>query len=85
VLFQREACSGCHTIRGTSANGDVGPDLTHFATRSTIAALTVPNNRADVRQWIEHPQELKPGNKMPDLELSNADFAALASYVETLR
>jgi cytochrome c oxidase subunit 2 len=85
TLFQHEACSGCHTIRGTQANGDIGPDLTHFATRSTIAALTVPNNRDNVRQWIEHPQELKPGNRMPDLHLSDADFSALAHYMETLR
>jgi cytochrome c oxidase subunit 2 len=84
-IFQREACSGCHTIRGTSADGDVGPDLTHFASRATIAALTVPNNAANLREWIEHPQELKPGNKMPDLQLSNADFTALAAYMETLR
>jgi cytochrome c oxidase subunit 2 len=85
VLFQQQACGGCHTIRGTQANGDVGPDLTHFASRSTIAALTVPNNRGDVRQWIAHPQELKPGNEMPDLHLSAADFDALARYLETLR
>jgi cytochrome c oxidase subunit 2 len=84
-IFRAQACGGCHTIRGTDAHGEVGPDLTHFASRSTIAALTVANNRADVREWIAHPQELKPGNVMPDLHLSNADFAALTTYLETLR
>ncbi len=84
-LFQQQACSGCHTIRGTSAHGDVGPDLTHFASRSTIAALTEPNTPENVRYWIEHPQEVKPGNKMPDLQLTNANWDALTSYLETLR
>jgi cytochrome c oxidase subunit II len=84
-LFQQQACSGCHQIRGTPAHGDVGPDLTHFASRSTIAALTIPNTPANVRYWIQHPQEVKPGNKMPDLQLSNADWNALAAYLETLR
>jgi cytochrome c oxidase subunit 2 len=83
-LFQ-QSCSGCHAIRGTSAQGDVGPDLTHFASRSTIAALTLSNTRAHVREWIEHPQEVKPGNLMPDLRLSDADWDALTAYLETLR
>jgi cytochrome c oxidase subunit 2 len=84
-VFQRESCSGCHAIRGTDAHGDAGPDLTHFASRSTIAALTVTNTPAHARGWIEHPQEVKPGNEMPDLELPDADWDALAAYLETLR
>ena len=84
-LFQRESCSGCHTIRGTAADGDVGPDLTHLASRTTIAALTLSNTPAHLREWIEHPQEVKPGNKMPDLRLPDQDWNALASYLETLR
>jgi cytochrome c oxidase subunit 2 len=85
AIFQREACSGCHTIVGTSAHGDVGPDLTHVASRSTLAALTLTNTPANLREWIEHPQAVKPGSKMPDLHLSQADFAALTRYLETLR
>lgn len=84
-IFRQQACSGCHTIRGTSAHGDVGPDLTHFATRSTIAALTEPNTPANVRTWIEYPQHVKPGNKMPDLQLPESDWSALTAYLETLR
>lgn len=84
-LFQQEACSGCHTIRGTPAHGDVGPDLTHLASRSTIAALTEPNTPANLRYWIEHPQQVKPGNKMPDLQLPDSAWNALAAYLETLR
>jgi cytochrome c oxidase subunit 2 len=84
-IFRQQACSGCHTIRGTSAHGSVGPDLTHFASRSTIAALTEPNTPANVRSWIEFPQRVKPGNQMPDLALPKADWNALAAYLETLR
>jgi cytochrome c oxidase subunit 2 len=84
-IFQQQACSGCHQIRGTPAHGDVGPDLTHFASRSTIAALTVPNTPANLLQWIEHPQQVKPGNLMPDLALPSVDWTALERYLETLR
>ena len=83
-VFQ-ESCGSCHMIRGTPAHGDVGPDLTHFASRSTIAALTETNTPAHLREWIQHPQRVKPGNKMPDLQLPNADWNALAAYLETLR
>jgi cytochrome c oxidase subunit 2 len=83
-VFQTQACSGCHTIRGTPARGDVGPDLTHLESRSTIAALTEPNTPANLRHWIEYPQEVKPGSKMPDLDLPDADWNALAAYLETL-
>ncbi|HKC18103.1 MAG TPA: cytochrome c oxidase subunit II, partial [Candidatus Dormibacteraeota bacterium] len=33
-LFLNGACSSCHAIRGTSAKGYVGPDLTHLGSRT---------------------------------------------------
>jgi cytochrome c oxidase subunit 2 len=84
VLFA-ENCSGCHEIRGTTAHADVGPDLTHFASRRTIAAVTLTNTPQNLREWLRDPQHVKPGNRMPNLELSNADWAALQRYVESLR
>jgi cytochrome c oxidase subunit 2 len=78
-------CSGCHQIRGTSAHADVGPDLTHFASRRTIAAVTLPNTPQNLRDWLRDPQHVKPGNRMPNLELSDADWTALQRYVESLR
>jgi cytochrome c oxidase subunit 2 len=80
-----ENCSGCHAIRGTSARADVGPDLTHFASRRTIAAATVENTAENLREWLRDPQHVKPGNRMPNLHLSDADWAALQRYVESLR
>jgi cytochrome c oxidase subunit 2 len=80
-----ENCSGCHEVRGTSAHADVGPDLTHFASRRTLAAVTLPNTRKNLRDWLRDPQHVKPGNRMPNLELSDADWRALQRYVESLR
>jgi cytochrome c oxidase subunit 2 len=78
-------CSSCHTIRGTDAIGDVGPDLTHVASRTTLAAGTIPNDPADLAEWIRDPQHVKPGNKMPQIQLSDADRAALVAYLESLK
>ena len=80
------ACASCHAIRGTSAGGDVGPDLTHFAGRTTIGALTLPNDRAALRDWIERSQSFKPGNQMPDFaKLGDAPLDALVAYLEGLK
>jgi cytochrome c oxidase subunit 2 len=84
ALFARN-CSGCHQIRGTAAKADVGPDLTHFASRRSIAALTLPNTPANLREWLRDPQHVKPGNRMPDLPLKDAQLAALQRYLESLR
>jgi cytochrome c oxidase subunit II len=78
-------CSGCHQIRGTPAKAEVGPDLTHFASRRSIAALTLPNTPANLREWLRDPQHVKPGNRMPNLPLTNAQFTALQRYLESLR
>ena len=83
-LFLQNACAGCHTIRGTSAQGNVGPDLTHMASRSTLAALTLPNDPGALERWIRDPQHIKPGVKMPALDLTNADFKAIGAYLDHL-
>jgi cytochrome c oxidase subunit 2 len=84
-LFLRLPCSGCHTIRGTSADGTVGPDLTHLATRTTLAALTLPNEPSDLTHWIENPQKYKPGSKMPGFALTDRQSAALVAYLDGLK
>jgi cytochrome c oxidase subunit 2 len=75
----------CHTIRGTAAGARLGPDLTHFATRSTIGAGTAPNTRGHLAGWIADPQRLKPGNRMPPTGLSPADLQAVLAYLEILK
>jgi cytochrome c oxidase subunit 2 len=84
-VFMDSACASCHTMRGTPARGDVGPDLTHLATRSTLAALTIPNQYRDLAGWVRDPQHVKPGNKMPSIKLSDPDFRALLDYLVSRR
>jgi cytochrome c oxidase subunit II len=84
-VFLSNQCASCHTIRGTSAKGEVGPDLTHLETRSTLAALTIPNRKGYLGDWVVDPQHVKPGNRMPALDLSGPEFRDLLSYLESLR
>ena len=77
-------CGACHSVRGSLAGGRVGPDLTHLMSRSTIAAGMLPNTVGDLSGWIANPQVLKPGCKMPNLELSGPELQAIRSYLLTL-
>ena len=83
--FAAGACAGCHTIRGTPAQGKVGPDLTHVASRTTLASLAIPNNPAYLASWIADPQHLKPGNRMPRIALSGAQLQRIVAYLEELK
>ena len=84
-LFVGSRCSGCHTVRGTPAQGQVAPDLTHLASRSSVAAGTLPNTPEHLAAWIADPQAIKPGNQMPANPMSDADRGALVAYLRSLR
>lgn len=64
-IFLGAACVYCHAIEGTNASGVIGPDLTHLASRKTLAAGAIPNTRGNLAGWIIDPQGIKPGNEMP--------------------
>jgi len=83
--FTTRECSTCHNIGGTPASGQVAPDLTHFASRRSIAAGTLPMARGNVYGWVADPQSQKPGNRMPTVGLSANDLHALVAYLETLK
>jgi cytochrome c oxidase subunit II len=83
--FAAESCADCHTIRGTGADGTVGPDLTHLAGRSSLAANTIPDDPSHLADWIRDPQHVKPGNRMPSLGLSPDEVRAVAAYLESLK
>ena len=85
AVFLGAGCGGCHAIRGTAARASFGPDLTHLASRATLAADTIPNNTGSLAAWISDPQHFKPGNKMPALHLAGDDFQALLAYLQGLR
>lgn len=79
-----ERCGACHAIRGTSAGGILGPDLSHLMTRRTIAAGALANNPGDLSRWIANAQEIKPGSRMPTLTLSGPELASVNAYLQTL-
>ncbi len=83
-LFLNDQCASCHTIAGTAAQGLVGPDLTHLASRTTLAAAEIPNTPAQLAAWIRNPQAIKPGDRMPDLGLNPTEVAQLVAYLEEL-
>ncbi|HVN28573.1 MAG TPA: cytochrome c oxidase subunit II [Candidatus Binataceae bacterium] len=83
-VFANSPCTTCHTVNGVS-KGYVGPDLTHLASRSTIAAGVMPNDPQHLTEWIEHPDELKPGARMPDFGLRGAELNDLVAYLESLK
>jgi cytochrome c oxidase subunit 2 len=78
-------CSSCHTVSGTPAGGRVGPDLTHFASRRSIAAGTLPMSEGNLYGWVADPQSLKPGNHMPTMSLEPRQLDAVVAYLETLK
>ncbi len=84
-LFMENACASCHTIAGTEARGTIGPNLTHVASRQTLAADTIENTPRNLFRWIRNPQSIKAGDKMPGLGLGAARFHAIAAYLSELR
>jgi cytochrome c oxidase subunit 2 len=83
-VFMSRGCALCHAIRGTRAGGRYGPDLTHVADRTTLAAGTLPNSPQSLMAWIADPQAIKPGNKMPIVPLTQGERAALTAYLGSL-
>ena len=84
-IFLRGSCSSCHAIRGTTARGYVGPDLTHVASRTTLAGLTIPDSRSYLSRWIADSQHFKPGNEMPDFHLTGSQLRSLVAYLASLK
>ena len=92
-MSSRAGCRGCHTIDGTSARGQIGPDLTHFASRRLFAGSILENTQQNLREWLEDPDKLKPGNFMardaavynvPERALTEPQISALIAYLRGL-
>ena len=84
-VFLKTACVNCHRVRGTSAKGTFGPDLTHLMARRTLASGVVDNNTSELRKWVDDPQTTKPGCLMPAMKLSARDVDLVVHYLESLR
>ncbi|HEX8558091.1 MAG TPA: cytochrome c oxidase subunit II [Pyrinomonadaceae bacterium] len=84
-VFLSSPCVMCHTVRGSDAGSRVGPDLTHVASRATLAAGTLENTRGHLAGWVVDSQRIKPGNRMPPNNLEPADLQALLDYLQSLK
>ena len=85
-LFLASGCGGCHTVRGTSANGTIGPDLTHVGGRLSLAAATLEQSEVALARWIVDNQHIKPENLMPPFAIFKPEeLQALVAYLAALR
>jgi cytochrome c oxidase subunit 2 len=84
-VFLTSPCIMCHRIQGTDAGGAVGPDLTHIASRPTLAAGTLDNTRGHLAGWVVDSQQIKPGNRMPPNTLEPQDLQVLLDYLQSLK
>ena len=84
TVFMHSACINCHTVAGTVATGRFGPDLTHLASRDTIASGPVQNTAENLRKWIADPNSMKPGVLMPSMHLNDHDLDVITAYLTTL-
>jgi cytochrome c oxidase subunit II len=86
ALFLAAGCGACHAVRGSGADGSIGPDLTHIGGRRSIGTDTMPMTPANLSRFIVDGQHLKPGNKMPPFRIFTQDeLGALSHYLGGLR
>ncbi|MDY8109095.1 c-type cytochrome [Fulvimarina sp. 2208YS6-2-32] len=84
--FMENGCDACHSVRGTAADGAIGPDLTHMGSRLTIAAGILENTPTNVAQFIRATDHVKQGVEMPAYGvLPEADIVAIAAWLEQLK
>lgn len=84
-VFMASGCGACHTIRGTEADGSVGPDLTHVGSRLTLGAGILKNEPDAFARWITHTDSIKPEVHMPAFGMLPEDeILALATYLDGL-
>jgi cytochrome c oxidase subunit II len=84
TVFMHNACINCHTVSGTAATGRFGPDLTHLASRDTIASGPILNTPENLRKWVDDPSSMKPGSLMPAMHLNDHDLNVITAYLTQL-
>jgi cytochrome c oxidase subunit 2 len=84
TLFTQKGCTGCHTVQGVS-KGTVGPNLTHVYSRTTFAGGIFTMSPENLHTWLHNPPGVKPGSKMPNLQLSQDEISKLIAYLQTLK
>ncbi|MFC2950230.1 cytochrome c oxidase subunit II [Virgibacillus sediminis] len=83
ALFEENSCVACHAI-GSSPN-NVGPNLTNFGNRTTVAGILEPT-KENLVDWLLDPEAIKPGNKMTGNypQLSEEEASSIAEYLMQL-
>lgn len=84
-VFLSQSCVSCHRVRGTAADGNYAPDLTHLMSRQSLASGIAANDGDSLASWVHDPQAVKPGCLMPDFGLTEREQKLLVGYLETLR
>ncbi len=84
-VFESNACVSCHAVRGTSAHGTYGPDLTHLMSRQTLGSGVALNTPEHLKIWVDDPGRMKPGVLMPAMNLSEKDLDELIAWMVTLK
>jgi len=85
ALFMESTCGSCHRVRGTTAAGIAGPDLTHFGSRITMLTGMLENDSANLNHWLTDPQQVKPGAHMPRFIFAKDSIRSLTTYLEQLK
>ncbi|WP_158795347.1 cytochrome c oxidase subunit II [Pedobacter sp. L105] len=85
VIFNKKSCADCHSIRGTPAQGKSGPDLTHLASRTTLLAGMMTNTKEHIKRFINNPEGVKPGVRMPRFIFKKDTVNALVAYLSNLK
>ncbi len=83
-IFRTAKCADCHALSAQDTTPRSGPPLTHVASRRLLEG-NLPNTPANLRLWITSPQLIKPGNRMPDSQLSPAEVTVLSEYLSRLQ
>lgn len=85
VLFQQKTCANCHTIAATEAQANIGPNLSHLASRKTLLTGILKNNPENLAKWLDNPQAVKPGAHMPNFRFNKKELASLVAYLNSLK
>ncbi len=83
--FMQGGCIACHTVRGTIAQGVIGPDLTHVGSRRRIAAGILDNTPENMERWIKDSRGVKPGSLMIVPELDDETVSRIVEYLQSLK
>ena len=84
-LFNGSADAPAAIRSRASPAASVGPNLTHFKSRSVFAGAIFAHNDPNLRAWLRNPPAQKPGAVMPDLGLTEAQITDLIAYLDTLK